>query len=143
MGQTSHLIESKVYSFILQFCYYFVQSFSIFWTVILINYAKLYAGLQFLPDNIKVPFFKTFFSDMAEIDEPDMAAISFEILKEVNNLRYDDYAIDELQFFVYRVQNIDLQQRCLVISFSLFPLVIAICFLLPYELIILVWSFTL
>jgi hypothetical protein len=40
---------------------------------------------------------------MAEIDEPDMAAISFEILKEVNNLGYDDYAIDELQFFVHRV----------------------------------------
>jgi hypothetical protein len=62
---------------------------------------------------------------MAEIDEPDMAAISFEVLKEVNNLGYDDYAIDELQFFVHRVQNIDLQQRCLVIS--LFPLVIDIC----------------
>jgi hypothetical protein len=66
---------------------------------------------------------------MAKIDEPDMAAISFEILKEVNNLGYDDYAIDELQFFIHRVQNIDLQQRCLVISISLFPLVIAMCFL--------------
>jgi hypothetical protein len=53
---------------------------------------------------------------MAEIEEPDMAAISFETLKDVNNLGYDDHAIDELQFFVHRVQNIDLQQRCLVIS---------------------------
>jgi hypothetical protein len=62
---------------------------------------------------------------MAEIDEPDMASVSFEILKEVNNLGYDDYAIDELQFFVHRVQNIDMQHRCLVISiFLIFPLVI-------------------
>jgi hypothetical protein len=97
-----------------------IQSFSVFWTVILINSAKFYAGLQFLPDSIKVPFFKTFFSDMPEIDEPDMASISFEILKEVNNLGYDDYAIDELQFFVHRVQNIDMQQRCLVIFYFLF-----------------------
>jgi hypothetical protein len=67
---------------------------------------------------------------MADIDEPDMAAISFEILKEVNNLGYDDAATDELQFFVHRVQNFELQHRYLVISFSLFHLVITMCFCL-------------
>jgi hypothetical protein len=40
-----------------------------------------YAGLRYLPELIRVPFYKTTFSEMADIGEADMRAITFEILK--------------------------------------------------------------
>jgi hypothetical protein len=37
---------------------------------------------------------------MADISEADMGAVTFVILKKVNNLRHDEVAVDVLQFFI-------------------------------------------
>jgi hypothetical protein len=53
-----------------------------------------------LPEPIGAPFYKTTFLEMADIGEADMRAITFEILKKVNNPRHNEAAVDELQLFI-------------------------------------------
>jgi hypothetical protein len=68
-----------------------------------------------VPESIRGPFFKTIFTDMQSVGEADMAALSFEIMKDVSNLGNDEDAKADLQYVVHRVDNNDVQFRRLEI----------------------------
>jgi hypothetical protein len=68
-----------------------------------------------VPESIREPLMKTIFTYMQSAGEADMAAISFEIMKDVSNLGHDEDVVTDLQYVVHRVENNDVQFRCLVI----------------------------
>jgi hypothetical protein len=93
-----------------------VHLFFLPWSFHYINHCHIYyVGLLSVPESIREPLMKTIFTYMQSAGEADMAAISFEIMKDVSNLGHDEDVVTDLQYVVHRVENNDVQFRRLVI----------------------------
>ena len=78
----------------------------------------IFAAAPYVPESVRVPFYKTIYTNMLSVGEADLAAITFQMLKDVNNLGHDEEAIADLQYFVHRVGLSDLFFNCFVSSFG-------------------------
>jgi hypothetical protein len=67
---------------------------------------------------MRVPFYKTIFTNTHSVGEADLAYITFQMLKDVNNLRNDKEAVVDVQYFVHIVDRSDLFFNRFVSSFS-------------------------
>jgi hypothetical protein len=54
------------------------------------------------------------FTDMHSVGGADMVGITFEMMKDVYNLRNDEYEVSELQYFIHRGDDFDIAFRGLV-----------------------------
>jgi hypothetical protein len=78
----------------------------------------IFAGAPYVPESIRVPFYKTIFTNMHSVGEAGLAYITFQMLKDVNNLRNDKEAVVDVQYFVHIVDRSDLFFNRFVSSFS-------------------------
>jgi hypothetical protein len=65
-----------------------------------------------VPPSIRSTLYKTIFTDIASVSEEDFSSITWEMMKEINNLHEDE--VDDLQYFIHRVTEDDIADRCLV-----------------------------
>ena len=79
-------------------------------------------ALQDVDPNIREVFYRSVFHDMHVLTIPDMSAVTFEMMKEVNRQRRvsgdDFYHLSELQYFVTMLHGIDQANNLFVSYYS-------------------------
>jgi hypothetical protein len=74
---------------------------------------------------IRGVFYRSVYTHMDLITAPDMCAITFEMMKEVNRqrLEHDDefYHVSDPKYYVTRVHHLDLANKCFVSYFLFQP----------------------
>jgi hypothetical protein len=79
---------------------------------------QICAGPIYVPEQIRDTLYKIVFSNMYAVGEADMTEIVWEMYKHASK---DVDSIDELQYFVHRVDAVDATSKRLVIFMSQKP----------------------